>query len=83
MVSQLRRDVDPTKIPKKGQMRNVFCSQAVESQFTLVVRSIIKLGTNLKKVFTPGDPEVVRLPGPGSREQQQEIALGQDVESHL
>ena len=81
MVSQLLRDIDQTKSPKESLMRNVFCSQAVESQFTLVVRSIIKLGTNLKKVFTPRDAEVERLPG--SREQQQEIVIGQDVESHL
>ena len=57
-----------------------YCSQAVQSQFSLVARSIIKLCTNLKKFFTPRDPEVMTLSV--SREHQ-EVVLSQDVESHL
>ena len=63
---------------------NYHCSQAVKSQFSLVVRSVVKLCTNLKKVLTPTEPEAVRLSGSRGGEEQQEIVIGQDMtESHL
>ena len=56
----------------------------MQSQFSLVVRSVVKLCTNLKKVLTPTEPEAVRLSGSRGGEEQQEIVIGQDMtESHL